>query len=73
MQNKLHQLVILALKRNSATAELQLDISMRGNHVIIRGYIYSDRLAQEVVDTVESVSPYLKVTSELTIAEPAFA
>ena len=61
MQNKLRQLVVSALKRNEFTANLPLQVGVRGYHVIISGNIDSDELICEVVATAESVSPYLVV------------
>lgn len=73
MQNKLHQLVMIALKRNGVTTNLPLEISMRHYQVTVSGTVSSARLVQEVIETIESVSPYLYVTSQLEVQEPAFA
>jgi hypothetical protein len=69
MHTKLRQLVISALKRNDQTAKLPLTISLKHYQVVVSGEVASDKTAQEVVNTIESVSPYLQVQSRLTIAE----
>lgn len=75
MQNKLRQLIISALKRNPYTNELALNIQVRGYYVTVRGVVSSDKLAEEVIRTIESVSPHLRVQSGLRVLEavPALA
>jgi len=76
MQNKLHQLIISALKRNDHTHMLNLGITVKGYDVIVSGQVISQHQAYEVIQTIESVSPHLRVFSQLAFAQaellPAF-
>lgn len=69
MQNKLRQLIISALKRNEFTSHLPLHISLRGYDVVVSGVVPTDEIVCEVVATVESVSPYLQVHSEMELEQ----
>ncbi|MFP4321126.1 MAG: hypothetical protein ACLFTK_01590 [Anaerolineales bacterium] len=65
MQTKLHQLVISALKRNPRTAYLNVAVAIVGYDVVVSGQVPNTRLADEVITTVEGVSPHLRVSSQL--------
>lgn len=71
MHNKLRQLIFIALKRNEFTARLPLRLSLRGYDVIVEGEVDSEASIYEVVATIESVSPYLRVRSRMTVSERA--
>jgi hypothetical protein len=73
MQNKLRQLIISALKRNEFTTMLSLDLSVQGYKVTVSGEVENDALIYEVIATVESVSPNLRVQSRLKVAAPQHA
>ena len=73
MQNKLRQLVISALKRNEFTAPLPLSITINGLDVFVFGSVPVEDLVYEVVATVESVSPYLRVHSRMKVAKRSHA
>jgi hypothetical protein len=67
MHSKLHQLVISALKRNYHTAHLSLTVSLRGYQVNVTGEVASETTVNEVIRTIQSVSPMLHVHSQLKI------
>ena len=71
MQNKLRQLIMSALKRNVYTSALPLVVHLVGYNVYISGRVASNRQIQEVVSTIESVSPYLRVHVALQVDEEA--
>jgi len=73
MQNKLRQLIMSALKRNVYTAELPLVVNLRGYDVHVSGKLASQKDVQEVISTVESVSPYLNVIADFIVTEEAQA
>lgn len=73
MQNKLRQLIMSALKRNEYTSSLPLVVHLVGYDVFISGRVATNQQFQEVISTVESVSPYLRVHAELEITESAHA
>ena len=68
MQNKLRQLIVTALKRNEFTCNLPLHVSLRGYNVVVSGHVNSEDTILEVVATIESVSPYLRVHSQMRVA-----
>lgn len=69
MQNKLRQLIISALRRNDYTADLPIQVRVVGYDVTISGYVPADFIRSEVVATIESVSPYLRIHNRLKVAE----
>jgi osmotically-inducible protein OsmY len=69
MQNKLRQLITSALKRNIRTTTLTIEVSVRGYNVVVSGSVPSQEIADEVVGTIESVSPHLRVKHRMTIVE----
>ncbi|NJL94568.1 MAG: hypothetical protein HC915_13015 [Anaerolineae bacterium] len=71
MQNKLRQLIISALKRNEFTSHLPLSIKLQGYQVVVYGSVPAEELIYEVVATVESVSPYLQVRSQMQVERAA--
>jgi hypothetical protein len=73
MQNKLRQLIMSALKRNAYTTGLPLVVRLRGYDVHISGKLATLKDVQEVVSTVESVSPYLNVITDFIVDEEAQA
>ena len=73
MQNKLRQLIVSALKRNEFTARLPLHINLKGYEVTISGAVPSEEMIFEVVVTVESVSPNLRVRSRMQITSKQHA
>jgi hypothetical protein len=70
MHAKLHQLVISALKRNHRTANLSLKVSLNGYQVTVAGEVASESLADEILTTVQAVSPMLKVRSQIKVLFP---
>ena len=73
MQNKLRQLIMSALKRNVYTSSLPLVVHLVGYEVYISGKVASNQQYQEVISTVESVSPYLRVYVALQVDKAAQA
>jgi len=69
MQNKLRQLILSALRRNPRTARLNISVAVRGYEVLVTGGVPNKALIGEVVMTVEAVSPYLRVYSEMHVVE----
>ena len=69
MQNKLRQLIVSALMRNVYTSEQTLIVEMEGYDVHVSGKVASRRHIDEVISTVESVSPYLRVHTDLLIIQ----
>jgi hypothetical protein len=67
MQNKLRQLIIIALKRNHLTRDLPIAVSIRGYQVTVSGSVPSRALHYEVINTVEAVSPHLRLESLISV------
>ncbi|HLA42136.1 MAG TPA: hypothetical protein VJZ27_01800 [Aggregatilineales bacterium] len=66
MQNKLRQLIIIALRRNHITRDLPIAVTIHGYDVILSGEVPSKALRYEVINTVEAVSPHLRVESRIS-------
>jgi osmotically-inducible protein OsmY len=67
MQTKLRQLVISALRRNDHTTHLPISLQMSKYQVIVQGEVPTPQDAQEVIQTIKSVSTLLKVQDYLRI------
>jgi osmotically-inducible protein OsmY len=67
MQTKLRQLVISALRRNDHTTHLPISLQMSQYQVIVQGEVPTPQDAQEVIQTIKSVSTLLEVQDYLRI------
>lgn len=63
----LYHLIIRALQRNTFTAQERITVVLRGNTVLLRGYVSHPDLVPEAVATVEAVAPFLRVYSRLRV------
>ena len=63
----LHHLIVRALKRNTFTADLPIDVRVVGEDVMLYGMVTHEDLIPEVVATVEAVAPFLRVHSHLRV------
>lgn len=67
MQTKLRQLVVSALRRNDHTTHLPISLSISKYQVIVQGEVPTPQDAQEVIQTIKSVSTLLEVRDHLRI------
>jgi osmotically-inducible protein OsmY len=63
----LHHLIVRALQRNTFTANQSIRVVVRGNDVLLHGFVTHADLIPEAVATVEAVAPFLYVYSHLRV------
>ncbi len=67
----LHHLIVRALQRNTFTANQPIRVVVRGNDVLLHGWVSHSDLIPEAVATVEAVAPFLYVYSYLKVRHTA--
>lgn len=67
MKAKITTAVLAALKRNTFTANQPIHVQVKGRQVILIGEVEREDLVFEAIATAESVSPALRVISQLTV------
>lgn len=73
MEEKIKQAVKTALRRNTFTANEDIDVVVQGRVVILAGTVRYEDLIYEAVATAESVSSKLRVYSNLEVQTGASA
>ena len=73
MEEKIRRAVETALKRNTFTANENIDVIVQGRVVILTGIVRQEDLIYEAVATAESVSSKLRVYSNLEVESGASA
>lgn len=65
----LHHLIVRALRRNTFTADEQIEVVVLGEDVLLLGSVSQADLIPEAVATVEAVAPFLNVYSQLRVRD----
>lgn len=73
MQYKVRQLVVSALMRNEQLKKCDLSVKVQGYDVTVYGAVNTAQEYDETIHTIQSVSPWLKIDTQMEIKNPKLA